>query len=81
MDPSHSHSVRSYCLVPDFSKRCQVPAFMRDETKKAFAVKEKATGQEPGEKVEAGRDGERGGERERGGEGRKWKGREERREG
>lgn len=48
---------------------CQVPVFMRDETKKAFAVEQQVTGLELGEKVgaegmEKGKEGEKG-ERER----------------
>lgn len=45
---------------------CQVPVFMRDETKKAFAVEQQVTGLELGEKVGAERDGEREGGGERG---------------
>lgn len=37
----------------------QVPLFVRDETKKAFAVEEQAAGPELGENMRAGREGGR----------------------
>lgn len=71
LDPSHFQSVRSYCPIPFFPKLCQVLVFMRDETKKAFAMEEQATRPELREKVGVGRDGGREGGRERGNKERK----------
>lgn len=45
--------VRSYCPISSFSKPCQVPVFMKDETKKAFVVEKQETGPELGEGVGA----------------------------
>lgn len=58
-------------LDPLLLQLCQAPLFMRDETKKAFAVEEQAAGPELGENMRAGREGGREGDRERGKKGRK----------
>lgn len=58
-------------LDPLLLQLCQVPLFMRDETKKAFAEEEQAAGPELGENMRAGREGGREGDRERGKKGRK----------
>lgn len=73
--------MRWYCQIPNFPKLCQVLVFMRDETKKAFAMEEQATGPEQREKAVAGRDWGREGERERETKGRKEKGRKGKKDG
>lgn len=50
-------------LGPLLLQLCQVPLFVRDETKKAFAVEEQAAGPELGENTRAGREGGREGGR------------------